>query len=36
MRSLSFMLIAGLLGSAASAQAPQAEFDAAAGRFIGC
>ncbi len=36
MRSLSFMLIFGLLGSAASAQAPQAEFDAAAGRFIGC
>ncbi len=36
MRSLSFMLIGGLLGSAALAQSPQAEFDAAAGRFIGC
>lgn len=30
------MLIFGLLGSAASAHAPQAEFDAAAGRFIFC
>ena len=36
MRSLSFILIAGLLGPAASAQAPQAAFDAAAGRFIFC
>lgn len=36
MRSLSFMLIVGLLGSAASAQAPQAEFNSAAGRFLGC
>ena len=36
MRSLSFILIFASLGSAASAQAPQPEFDAAAGRFIGC
>ncbi|HEX8225766.1 MAG TPA: hypothetical protein VF605_18310 [Allosphingosinicella sp.] len=36
MRSLSFLLIAGLLGSAASAQPPQGEFDVATGRFIGC
>ena len=36
MRSVSFILVAGLLGPAASAQAPQSEFEAAAGRFISC
>lgn len=36
MRSLSFLLIGSLLGSAASAQAPQPEFEVSAGRFIGC